>query len=664
MTTMRIAILGFAILALAYAQSDPGRREYETRCARCHGADASGGESGPNIQAQVAARSATELAAFLRVGRPASGMPAFDLPAEDMTNLVAHLRTLAPMSRTAPASIARKQIQLTSGETLDGQILNQGPLDLQLRSDDKKIHLLRKAGDRYRAVTSQTDWPTYNGDPSGNRYSKLTEINKSNVRTLAPRWIFPMPNVSQIENTPVVVDGIMYVSSANECWALDAGSGRLIWHYQRARTKGVSGNAAIGFNRGVAWAGDRIFMLTDNAHLLALSRFNGELLWETEMADWHLNYNGTSAPLVVGNFVVSGTAGGDEGARGFLAAYDQSTGKEAWRFWTVPQPGEPGSETWTGKDVEHRSGDTWMTGTYDPETDTLYWPVGNPGPDFDGGERAGDNLYTDSVLALDPKTGKLKWYFQFTPHDDFDFDAVQVPVLADLDWKGARRRVLLWANRNGFFYVLDRTNGEFLQGTPFAKITWAKGLDEKGRPMRAANMVPTPDGTKIYPGNQGATNWYSPSYSPHTGWFYIPIWDNYYSVYLNEKIQFNEGRLFAGALPRSPVALIRPPQIVNRAVEDGYGAIRAFDPQTGDRKWEYKMTDVTDSGILTTASDLLFVGGREGYFLAMDARNGELLWKAVVGGQVSAGPMSYSVNGKQYVAISAGNVLFVYGLRQ
>jgi alcohol dehydrogenase (cytochrome c) len=272
-------------------------------------------------------------------------------------------------------------------------------------------------------------------------------------------------------------------------------------------------------------------------------------------------------------------------------------------------------------------------------------------------------LYTDCVVALDADSGRLKWYFQFTPHDDFDFDSVQVPVLADLDWKGARRRVMLWANRNGYFYVLDRTTGEFLQGTPFAKVTWAKGLDEKGRPMRAVNMVPTPEGTKIYPGNQGGTNWYSPSYSPHTGLFYIPTWDNYYSVYVKEKVEFAEGRLFTGPLPKSPVPLIRPPQIVNRAEEDGYGAIRAFDPQTGERKWEYKMSDVTDSGILTTATDLLFVGGREGYFMAMDARNGELLWKSVVGGQVSSGPMSYSVSGKQYVAISAGNSLFVYGLR-
>ncbi len=250
----------------------------------------------------------------------------------------------------------------------------------------------------------------------------------------------------------------------------------------------------------------------------------------------------------------------------------------------------------------------WVTGSYDPDSNLTYWGIGNPGPDWNADMRLGDNLYTDCVVALDADTGKLKWYFQFTPHDDFDFDSVQVPVLADLDWKGARRRVMLWANRNGFFYVLDRTTGEFLQGAPFAKVTWAKGLDERGRPMRAANMVPTAAGTLIYPGNQGGTNWYSPSYSPHTGLFYIPTWDNYYSVYVKEKVDFAEGRSVHRAAAQVSGALIRPPQIVNRAEEDGYGAIRAFDPQTGDRKWEYKMTDVTDSGILTTASRSVVCG--------------------------------------------------------
>src|SRR5579863_5188765 len=416
MRTPRLLACFTLVLGLAAAQTpDPGRLAYESRCARCHGGDATGGETGPNIVSQVGARNDADLAAFLRAGKPAGGMPAFDLPNPEMTTLVAYLRSLIPISRTAPPVVVRRTVKTTDGKTVEGQVLSEGMLDLQLRGDDGRVRLLRKAdGDRYKLVTSQTDWPTYHGDPSGNRYTKLTQIDKTNVARLTAKWMFPLPNVSTIENTPLAVQGIMYVSSANECYALDAGSGRMIWHYQRARTKGLAGNAAIGFNRGVAAAGDRIFMLTDNAHMIALNRFSGELMWETEMADWHQNYNGTSAPLAVGNLVISGTAGGDEGVRGFIAAFDQASGKEAWRFWTVPKPGEPLAETWKGNSLDHPSGATWMTGTYDPQLDILFWPVGNPGPDFNGDDRQGDNLYTDSIVALDAKTGKLKWHFQFT----------------------------------------------------------------------------------------------------------------------------------------------------------------------------------------------------------------------------------------------------------
>jgi alcohol dehydrogenase (cytochrome c) len=459
------------------------------------------------------------------------------------------------------------------------------------------------------------------------------------------------------------VDGVMYtVQAPNDIVALDAATGRIFWIY--SYSPAPQARLCCGrVNRGLAILGDTLFMGTIDAHIVAVDAKNGHLLWNSKVASPEAGYAITHAPLVVKDKVIVGTAGGEYGIRGFLAAYDVHSGKEAWRFNNIPGPGEKGHETWAGDSWKHGGASVWVTGSYDPDSNLTYWGIGNPGPDWNADLRLGDNLYTDCAVALDADTGKLKWYFQFTPHDDFDFDSVQVPVLADIDWKGARRRVMLWANRNGFFYVLDRATGEFLQGAPFAKVTWAKGLDEKGRPMRAVNMVPTAEGQLIYPGNQGGTNWYSPSYSPHTGLFYIPTWDNYYSVYVKEKVEFTEGRLFTGPLPKSPVPLIRPPQIVNRKEEDGYGAIRAFDPQTGQRKWEYKLTDVTDSGILTTATDLLFVGGREGYFMALDARGGELLWKAGVGGQVSAGPMSYSVNGKQYVAISAGNSLFVYGLR-
>jgi alcohol dehydrogenase (cytochrome c) len=515
-----------------------------------------------------------------------------------------------------------------------------------------------------RAGDTPQDWLNYSGGYLSERYSALNQITPDNVKNLEQKWIFQARSLEKFEATPLVVDGVLYtVQAPNDIVAMDAATGRIFWIY--SYSPAPQARLCCGrVNRGLAILGDTLFMGTIDAHIVAVDAKSGHLLWNTKVADPLAGYAITHAPLVVKNKVIVGTAGGEYGIRGFLAAYDVHSGKEVWRFNNIPGPGEKGHETWAGDSWKHGGGSVWMTGSYDPDLNLTYWGIGNPGPDWNADLRKGDNLFADCAVALDADTGKLKWYFQFTPHDDFDFDSVQVPVLADLDWKGGRRRVLLWANRNGFFYMLDRATGEFLLGKPFAKVTWATGLDEKGRPMRAANMVPTPDGTLIYPGNQGGTNWYSPSYSPHTGLFYIPTWDNYYSVYVKEDVEFNEGRLFTGPLPKSPVPLIRPPQIVNRAEEDGYGAIRAIDPDTGDRKWEYKMTDVTDSGILTTATDLLFTGGREGYFLALDARSGALLWKASVGGQVSSGPMTYSVGGKQYVAISAGNSLFVYGLRQ
>ena len=357
---------------------------------------------------------------------------------------------------------------LADGSSLSGVVLNQSAGEMQLLGDDRRVHLLRETtSSRYREVTSQTGWTTYNGQPSGNRYSALTQITAGNVSRLVPQWVFTLPNLSQGQVTPVVVDGVMYVSAANDLYALDAGSGRQVWNYRRPRTRGLIGVAARGVNRGVAISGDRVFMATDHAHLIALNRASGALLWETEMADWRQNYNGTGAPMVVGNLVISGIAGGDEGARGFVAAYEQATGKEVWRFWAVPARGEPGSDTWKGSAIDHPGAATWMTGSYDAELDTLYWAIGNPGPDMIGDDRQGDNLYSDSVVALDPKTGRRKWHFQFTPHDVHDYDAQQPIVLVDATWQGRPRKLLLQANRNGYFYVLDRVTGEYLSGTPY-----------------------------------------------------------------------------------------------------------------------------------------------------------------------------------------------------
>src|SRR5579871_493467 len=449
MRTLLLSLSFVAVCGMALAKSTNGRQIFEVRCSRCHGGDAKGGETGPNIVVQIAARTDANLAEFLRSGRPSSGMPGFDLPTQDMSALVAYARTLAMASNAHAATEERRTVETIDGQKIEGRVLNGGMTELQLQTPDGQIRLLRKNPEgRYRPVTTQADWASYHGDPSGNRFSKLTQIDKANVGRLAPKWTFTLPNITPLENTPVVVEGIMYVSSANEVYGLDAGSGRSLWHYRRDRTKGLVGNASGGFNRGVAISGNRLFMLTDNAHIISMNRFNGELLWETEMADWHQNYNATSAPLVVGDLVITGTAGGDEGARGFLAAFEAATGKEVWRFWTVPKPGEPGSETWQGKSSEHGSGATWMTGTYDPQLDLVYWPTGNPGPDLNGDSRAGDNLYSDCILALEAKTGRLKWYYQFTPHDVHDWDAEEPPVLVDTNWHGQARKLLLQANRN------------------------------------------------------------------------------------------------------------------------------------------------------------------------------------------------------------------------
>ncbi len=508
------------------------------------------------------------------------------------------------------------------------------------------------------------NWLTYSGNMMSQRYSPLDQITPQNVKNMELKWIFQARSLEKFEATPLVVDGIMYtVQAPNDVVALDPVTGRVFWMYSYAPSP-LSRPCCGRVNRGVAVVGDTLFMGTIDAHLLAIDAKNGKPLWNTTVAKPEAGYAITHAPLVIKDKVIVGVAGGEFGIRGFIAAYDVKTGKEAWRFNTVPGPGEVGHETWSGDSWKTGGASVWMTGSYDPALNLTYWGIGNAGPDYNGDLRLGDNLYSSSVVALDGDTGKIKWHYQFSPHDEFDYDATQVPVLADINWQGRMRNVMLWANRNGFFYVLDRATGKFLLGKPFVEVNWASGFDEAGRPMRVAGKLPTPEGTVIFPGNQGGTNWYSPSFSPRTGLFYIPSWVNYSSVYIKANAEYEEGKRFVGTSPRSLIGGLQGAKINTRKEDEGYGAVRAIDPMTGDRKWEFKMNDVTDAGVLTTGSDLLFSGGREGYFYALDARNGELLWKANVGGAVASGPMSYAVNGKQYFAISAGNSLFVYGLRE
>lgn len=632
----------------------PGRPQYDNNCSACHGGDAAGGELAPSILFRLGNRTDAELAEIIRTGIPGRGMPAFNLGTQELNDLIAFLRTLRPPRRgDAPV---RKQVNTADGKNLEGLVLGESSLDLALRTDDGQIRLLRTAtGGRYRVVTSQSDWPTYNGQPGGNRYTTLTQISPANVAKLAPRWIFPMPGVARLETTPVVVDGIMYVTSANECYALDAGSGRELWHFQRPRTRGLVGNAAGGFNRGVAQAGDRLFMVTDNAHILALNRFTGAVMWETEMADWHQNYNATSAPLTVGNLVISGTAGGEQGVRGFLAAFDQASGKEVWRFWTVPAPGEPGSETWKGKAIEHPSAVTWFTGTYDPQLDTVYWPTGNPGPDYNDDERGGDNLYSCSILALDAKTGKLKWYYQFTPHDVWDWDATEPPVLVDANWQGQPRKLLIQANRNGFFYVLDRVAGKLLLAKPFVKkLTWATEIGSDGRPIPAENREPpNAKGTRVCPSQDGASNWFSTSYNPATGLYYVQALEAC-SIYSKQPVEWQAGRGYLGGNER------RVPDEVRQKV------LRAIDIQTGRIAWELPQVGRSDSwgGTLATANGLVFFCEDSGMFEAVDAASGKPLWHFQTNQLWKASPMTYVFDNKQYLAVANGQNIIAFGLME
>ena len=642
MTNLIVSLVMFVAL-------QSGHETFVSRCAGCHGTDGNGGELGPAITTRVPLRSDQDLMAVIRDGVPAAGMPSFAmLTPSESSDLVRYLRTLQPRNGPPPPRVS----VTINGRALAGIALNQTRSDMQVLGDDGKIHLLRKTDGGYRTVTSQSDWPSYNGATSGGRYSALAQIDKTNIARMVPKWMFSLQNTPRLQVTPVVIDGVMYVTSANECYALDAGSGREIWHYQRPRTKGLIGNAAGGINRGVGAAGDRVFMVTDHAHVIALNRHTGALLWDTEMADWHQNYNATGAPLPVGNLVVTGTSGGDEGVRGFVAAFDQATGKEVWRFWTVPAPGEPAAQTWQGKGIAHPGGATWMTGAYDPQLDTLYWPVGNPGPDLIGDDRLGDNLYTDSIVALDARTGALKWYFQTTPHDVWDYDTEEPVALVDTNWQGQPRKLIVQANRNGFFYVLDRTNGKFLFGTNFVKnVTWATGLTAEGKPNKVPNMEPTLDGKRVCPSLEGASNWYSTSFNPITGLYYVQTNDKC-GIFTKVPVEWEAGKGFMGGSFRQ--APDEPAQRV----------LRAIDIRTGKPAWELPQLGAVNSwgGSLSTAGGVVIFGEDSGALMAADAMNGKPLWSFQTSQLWKASPMTYMFDNKQYVAVAAGSNIIAFAL--
>ena len=490
-------------------------------------------------------------------------------------------------------------------------------------------------------------WLTYSGAYDGHRYSALDQINRANVARLKPAWMYQTNDLNQFEVTPLVADGVMYISEPpSHAAALDLRTGRPLWMFRRAVPSDVR-TCCGQVNRGLAILDDTLYLGTLDAHLLALDARTGHLLWDITVADYKAGYSITAAPLALDGKVIVGISGGEYGIRGFLDAYHPKTGARLWRFWTVPGPSEAGHETWQGDSWKTGSAATWLTGTYDPSANLLYWGTGNPGPDYDGGPREGDNLYAASLLALDAASGKLKWHFQFTPHDTHDWDANHVPVLLDAPFQGAPRKVVVVPNRNGFYYVLDRLTGQFLLGKQYGEQNWAERIDARGRPVPVPAKEPRPEGSLVYPGVHGATNWNSPSYSPQTRLLYVAVREEG-TIFYRATAEYKAGNYFsAGGMRGIP------------GIEPG-GSIQALDPLTGERRWEFAMHSPPWAGVLSTAGGLVFGGTPEGNFFTLDAATGKPLWDFQAGAAVYANPISYQFEGKQYIAITAGRTLIAF----
>lgn len=497
------------------------------------------------------------------------------------------------------------------------------------------------------AAQEPGNWLTYSGNYQGHRHSPLTELTAANVSGLAVKWAYQFSD-RRTEVSPIVIDGVMYVTGPNTAGALDARTGNQLWSWKRPIP---SDYRNIGFgrvNRGPAVLDDTLYIATLDCYLVALDLKTGAQRWSTKVADYKPGYSMTLAPLAIKGKVLIGISGGEAGIRGFIDAYDARTGKQSWRFSTIPGPGEPGHETWTTDAWKTGGGSTWVTGSYDPETNLVYWGIGNPGPDWNGDSRPGDNLYTCSLVALNGDTGKLVWHFQFTPHDTHDWDSTHVPVLFNATVRGVPRKLVAVANRNAFYYLLDRATGEFLAGRPYAKQTWARGLDAKGRPLVIPGTDPTEEGVLVYPNLNGATVWFSPSYSPSLNLFYVATRE-IGATYFKRKAEFKEGTFFAGGGEREMPA------------DDAFGAIRALDASTGEIKWEFRLHSPPWAGVLSTAGGLVFSGSDEGESYALDAKTGEPLWHFQTGGPIAANPISFSVDGRQRIAIAADRVLYVFG---
>ena len=490
------------------------------------------------------------------------------------------------------------------------------------------------------------NWLMYSGDYAGHRFSALEQINTSNAASLVPRWAYQTMGGGKFETTPLVVDGILYGTGQDDrAFALDARTGRPIWQYQRALPSDI--RPCCGrVNRGLAIYGNKVFLGTLDSHVVALDAKTGNVVWDVTAFDYRQGYSITLAPLVIKNLVLIGVSGGEYGIRGFIDAYDTATGERKWRFYTVPGPGEPGHESWEGDSWKIGGAPAWITGSYDPVTNTTFCTTGNPSPSNRGEGRGGDNLYSNSLLALDPDTGKLKWFFQFTKHDEHDYDATQVPVMVDQ----GDQHLILQANRNGFFYVIDRAAGKLISANPYAKVTWSDSKDASGAPVARKDASPTPEGNRVCPGAAGATNWMSPTYNPQTQLFYVTAREQC-DVFSTAPQPYEAGHAYYGSA-----------YFPNDDAAPFWGALRAIDPATGKIKWEWKHPSPTWSGVLSTAGGLVFTGDAEGNFSALEATTGKVLWHFQCGASVYSSPMSFAVDGKQYVAVAAGSALFTFAL--
>ena len=600
-----------------------GRILFKYECERCHGAEGSGG-AGPALIGRDLAHGSSDWALFktIRDGVPSSAMPAHaEMTDGDLWKLVAYIQ---------------QQVTEHSGS---GELSAQAKAFPALDVSPQTLRAARAAGD---------EWLTYHGSYNGNRFSQLADINRGNVHQLQARWIKPLPpGAGRIEATPLVSGNRMFLTDEEGgVFALDARTGELLWRFTHPLPRSLQ-LCCVSANRGVALLGGTVYVATLDARLFALDSRNGKVLWDSMIADYKEGYSSTGAPLAIKNMIVTGVAGSEFGAPGFVTALDADTGKVLWRFYTIPRPGEKGNETWAGDSWRTGGAATWMTGTYDPDLDLIYWGTANPAPDFDASERAGDNLYSNSVLALHPDTGRLAWYFQYTPGDDHDWDAVQTPMLADVTENGRVRKLLLNANRNGFFYALDRETGRFLHASPFVKQNWAARIMPDGRPVKRPEVAGSERGSLVYPGASGGTNWWPPTYSPRAQLMVVPALERPGVFFKTRQNERREGQQLLGG--SSGVATL-----------SHFTAVRALEPLTGALRWEHRFSQRSAAGyvggLLSTAGGLVFTSDLS-KFIALDVDSGTEVWSFQAGAEIRNSPATYRSGEEQFIVIVAGQVV-------